>query len=81
MDCRLIKEVLMKKLNRTTIKYQFVVTLLFLAQFVQAQPGFDDGDDVVDVPAAPIDDWIFPMVLLGIAMMVYYTKKKQLTEL
>jgi hypothetical protein len=81
MDCRLIKEVLMKKLNRTTIKYQFVVTLLFLAQFVQAQPGFDDGDDVVDVPAAPIDEWIFPMVLLGIAMMVYYTKKKQLTEL
>jgi hypothetical protein len=70
----------MKKLNRTTIKYQFVVTLLFLAQFVQAQPGFDDGDDVVDVPAAPIDEWIFPMVLLGIAMMVYYTKKKQCTE-
>lgn len=70
----------MKKLNRTTIKYQFVVTLLFLAQFVQAQPGFDYGDDVVDVPAAPIDEWIFPMVLLGIAMMVYYTKKKQCTE-
>lgn len=81
MDCRLIKEVLMKKLNRTTIKYQLVVIVLFLAQFVQAQPGFDDGDDVVDVPAAPIDEWIFPMVLLGIAMMVYYTKKKQLTEL
>ena len=80
MDCRLIKEALMKKLNRTTIKYQLVVTLLFLAQFVQAQPGFDDGDDVVDVPAAPIDEWIFPMVLLGIAMMVYYTKKKQCTE-
>jgi hypothetical protein len=38
-------------------------------------------DDVEDVPAAPIDDWIFPMVLLGIAMMVYYTKKKQCTEL
>jgi hypothetical protein len=81
MDCRLIKEALMKKLNSTTIKYQFVVIVLFLAQFVQAQPGFDDGDDVVDVPAAPIDDWIFPMVLLGIAMMVYYTKKKQCTEL
>ncbi|WP_264548119.1 hypothetical protein [Flavobacterium sp. N2820] len=70
----------MKKLNRTTIKYQLVVIVLFLAQFVQAQPGFDDGDDVVDVPAAPIDEWIFPMVFLGIAMMVYYTKKKQCTE-
>ena len=81
MDCRLIKEALMKKLNSTRIKYQFIVIVLFLTEFVQAQPGFDDGDDVVDVPAAPIDDWIFPMVLLGIAMMVYYTKKKQCTEL
>ena len=81
MDCRLIKEALMKKLNSTRIKYQFIVIVLFLTEFVQAQPGFDDGDDVEDVPAAPIDDWIFPMVLLGIAMMVYYTKKKQCTEL
>lgn len=70
----------MKKLNSTTIKYQFVVTVLFVTQFLQAQPGFDDGDDVEDVPVAPIDDWIFPMVLLGIVMMVYYTKKKQFTE-
>ena len=69
----------MKKLNRTTIKYQLVVIVLFLAQFVQAQPGFE-SDDVEDVPAAPIDEWIFPMVLLGIAMIVYYTKKKQFTE-
>jgi hypothetical protein len=80
MDCRLIKEALMKKLNRTTIKYQLVVIVLFLTQFVQAQPGFE-SDDVEDVPAAPIDDWIFPMVLLGIAMIVYYMKKKQFTEL
>lgn len=70
----------MKKLNRNRIQYQLVVIVLFLSQFVQAQPGFDDGDDVVDVPAAPIDEWIFPMVLLGIAMMVYYTNKKQCTE-
>jgi hypothetical protein len=80
MDCRLIKEALMKRLNNNSIKYQLILTFLFLAQFVQAQPGFDDGDDVVDVPAAPIDEWIFPMVLLGIAIIVYYTKKKQLTE-
>ena len=70
----------MKRLNNNSIKYQLILTFLFLAQFVQAQPGFDDGDDVVDVPAAPIDEWIFPMVLLGIAIIVYYTKKKQLTE-
>ena len=69
----------MKRLNNNSIKYQLIITFLFLAQFVQAQPGFE-SDDVEDVPAAPIDDWIFPMVLLGIAMIVYYTKKKQFTE-
>jgi hypothetical protein len=36
----------MKKLNRNRIQYQLVVTVLFLTQFVQAQPAFDDGDDV-----------------------------------
>lgn len=77
MDSRLIKEALMKRLNNNSIKYQLIVTFLFLAQFVQAQPGFDDGDDVVDVPAAPIDDWVLPMVIVGIAIIAYYTKKKQ----
>ena len=61
-----------------------IYTLLFcmLSLVVNAQdPGFPGGDDDPGTPAAPIDDWIFPMVLLGIAMMVYYTKKKQCTEL
>ena len=65
----------MKKLNRNRIQYQLVVTVLFLAQFVQAQPGFDD--DTVDVPAAPIDDWVLPMGVLGI-LLIYYFYKKQL---
>lgn len=67
----------MKKLNRNRIQYQLVVTVLFLAQFAQAQPGFDDGDDVVDVPAAPIDDWILPMAIIGIVVMYYFIKKKR----
>lgn len=61
-----------------------IYTLLFcmLSLVVNAQdPGFPGGDDDPGTPAAPIDEWIFPMVLLGIAMMVYYTKKKQCTEL
>lgn len=65
----------MKKLNRNSIQYQLVVTVLFLAQFVQAQPGFDD--DTVDVPAAPIDDWVLPMGVLGI-LLIYYFYKIQL---
>lgn len=65
----------MKKLNRNRIQYQLVVTVLFLAQFVQAQPGFDD--DTVDVPAASIDDWVLLMGVLGI-LLIYYIYKKQL---
>lgn|GEM_PF-4510951 len=70
----------MKRLNKKSIKYQLVITFLLLVQFVQAQPGFDDGDDALDVPAVPIDEWIFLMVLIGIAMMVYHTKKKEFTK-
>lgn len=71
----------MKKLNRTKIKYQLVVILVFLAQFVQAQPGFDDGDDVVDVPAAPIDDWVVPMGVLGILLIYYFYKKQVISKI
>ena len=67
----------MKKLNRNRIQYQLVVTVLFLTQFLQAQPVFDDGDDVQDVPAAPIDEWVLPMGVLGI-LLIYYFYKKQL---
>ena len=52
----------------------------FINQLVQADDFPDFLDDAEDEPAAPIDDWIFPMALLGIAMMVYYTKKKQPTK-
>lgn len=66
----------MKKLNRTKIKYQLVVILVFLAQFVKAQPSFDDGDDVVDVPAAPIDDWVVPAVLITILLVFLFFKNQ-----
>lgn len=67
----------MKKLNRTKIKYQLVLILVFLAQFVQAQPGFDDGDDVEDVPAAPIDDWVVPAILITILLVFLFLKNQK----
>lgn len=60
-----------------------IYTLLFcmLSLVVNAQdPGFPGGENDPGTPAAPIDDWIFPMVLLGIVMIVYYSKKKQPTK-
>ena len=64
----------MKKLNRNRIQYQLVVTVLFLAQFVLAQPGFDD--DTEDVPAAPIDEWLLPMFLVGVVLVYYIYRRK-----
>jgi len=64
----------MKKLNRNRIQYQLVVIVLFLSQFVQAQPGFDD--DTVDVPAAPIDEWLLPMFVVGVVLVYYIYRRK-----
>ena len=67
----------MKKSNHSAIRYQFLLVLLFLVQFAQAQPTFDDGDDVNDAVPAPIDDWILPMMLLGVGIVFFYLKKRQ----
>jgi hypothetical protein len=75
MDCRVIKAEIMKKINNNNIKYQLVLAFVCLTQFIQAQPEFEDGDDVVDVPAAPIDFLIFPMFLIGVLLLFYYYKK------
>jgi hypothetical protein len=60
-------------------KYQYIVCGLLLAvQSVQSQSfGFDD--DVQDVPAAPIDDWVLPVMLLAIAV-VFFTYRKNLKK-
>lgn len=67
----------MKKVNHSAIRNQFLLVLLFLTHFIHAQPVFDDGDDVVDVAPAPIDDWILPMAIIGIIVMYYFIKKKR----
>jgi hypothetical protein len=78
MDCRIKKLENMKKINYSAIRYQFLLGILFLVQFAQANPPtFDDGDDVNDAVPAPIDDWILPMAIIGIAVMYYFIKKKR----
>ena len=54
-----------------------LLVILFLVQFAQAQPAFDDGDDVNDAVPAPIVDWILPMAIIGIVVMYYFIKKKR----
>jgi hypothetical protein len=56
------------------IKIQLLVLLLSLVQLTFAQtPDFED--DVQDVP---VDNWIIPMLFLGIFIMYYFIKKKRI---
>ena len=56
------------------IKNNITRILLFTSTLATAQTPFDD--DVVDVPAAPLDQWVFPMFLIGIITVVYFIYKK-----
>jgi hypothetical protein len=64
----------MKNQTSHTIKNLFVIVLLLLTEYVQANPpGFED--DVPDNPAAPIDSWIAPMLLAAIVLMYVMYKR------
>ena len=70
MDCRIINRNKMK--NRTEIKYAIVIALLQIQSIFAQAPVFDD--DVQDVP---INDWVLPMMLLGVGIVFFYLKKRQ----
>ena len=69
----------MKTVNTLQFKiYLIVFNLMSIAAMAQ---DFDDPDfpfegDPGD-PAAPIDDWILPMAIIGIAVMYYFINKKR----
>lgn len=62
---------------KTTKKIQLAVLVtLSQVQFIAAQtPIFDD--DVDDVQDVPVDNWVIPMAILGIALMYFFIKKKK----
>ena len=62
------------KANSNIILLFGIVLFFSFSTQLMAQPGFDEGDDVVDVPAAPIDNWVYPMLFLGI-LLVYIVFK------
>ena len=70
MDCRIINRNKIK--NRTEIKYAIVIALLQIQSIFAQAPVFDD--DVQDVP---INDWILPMMLLGVGFVFFYLQKKK----
>ncbi|MCR9181681.1 MAG: hypothetical protein NXH73_02040 [Flavobacteriaceae bacterium] len=68
------------KILKTLIKkivLIFTIALCAMAsQPLYSQIIFDD--DVDDsTPAAPIDHWIIPMIVIGLLLIFYYFKKSQ----
>jgi hypothetical protein len=57
--------------------YHYIVYGLLLGvQSLQSQD-FGFNDDVQDVPAAPIDDWVLPVMLVVIGLAFYAYKKSR----
>ena len=59
---------------KTTIKTLVLLFLLFSNTMIFAQAPFDPGQDP---GAAPINDFILPMLLLGIALGFFLFKKRK----
>lgn len=61
--------------NNNKIKFSIAI-ILFQIQSIFAQaPSFND--DVEDVtPAAPIDSWTVPMILIGLGIVYIIFKKR-----
>ena len=58
--------------NSTKIRYSIAIVLLQAQTLFAQTPGFDD--DVQDVP---VDNWIIPMAILGVALMYFFLKKNR----
>ena len=59
---------------KTTIKPLFTAFLLLSTPLIFAQAPFDPGQDP---GAAPISDYIIPMLVLGIALGFFLFKKRK----
>ena len=67
----------MKTVNTLQIKIYLMVFNLMSVAAMANDPGFPFEEDPGEDPAAPIDDWILPMAIIGIVVMYYFVKKKR----
>lgn len=63
--------------NKTRLLFQLVFLLLSQISFAQG-PVFEE--DVIDVPSAPINDWLIPTSIIAMVMFFYIFKKTQREE-
>lgn len=68
----------MKTVNTLQFKiYLIVFNIMSIAVNAQEDPGFPFEGDPGQDPAAPINDWILPMAIVGIVMIYYFIRKKK----
>jgi hypothetical protein len=67
----------MKTVNTLQIKIYLMVFNLMSIAAMANDPGFPFEEDPGEDPALPIDHWILPMVIIGIAVMYYFINKKR----
>jgi len=77
MDGKIKHKNTMKRTHKLKLKISLVVLSVYTA-IAQGQPSFTN--DVEDVPAAPIDDWVLPMFILGLLLIYYIHRKHNLTR-
>lgn len=70
------------KMISNNLKYKYIYTIViilgkFSALFAQDPPGFTDN--VVDNSAAPIDNYIIPMLVVALIMGAILIRKKSIT--
>lgn len=65
----------MKKQFKQKMCFLIFSLLLTISSFAQEEGGGDVDD--LGTPATPIDNWIPIMIVIGIALVYYYTTKRK----
>lgn len=81
MDGSITKIIKMKMISHN-LKYKYIFAIVmiigsFSALFAQSEPVFEDN--VIDNPAAEIDYYILPMLVLALIIGALLIKKKSIT--
>ncbi|MDP5028109.1 MAG: hypothetical protein NWQ14_07775 [Flavobacterium sp.] len=66
----------MKKIKFTVLMLNVIVFGLVSTPLLAQDPDFPIGDDPGNAPAAPIDQWVIPMLLLMTTLVFVYFRKQ-----
>ena len=65
---------------KSIIKNTLTIAIALLTSLAaNSQPGFDDGDNVVDVQTVPINNfnWVMILVAIGLVLILHYKTKSK----